>query len=518
MNTHLPSTPRRINLPILEVAGLLMILAAAMLFVTQLSQFSAERQTMPLGLTMGGVPVSGLPRTDAQARIEQIYGAPVKVMYRDQEIHLSPDQVGFRVNSEAMLSRANELRTEGTFWAGFWDYIWQRPEQAYSVDLVAEYSEDQLRAWLADVAARYDSPPTAASPSLSTLSFEAGQPGYTLNQEESFNRIDTALYKPTDRTVDLVIEQDPAPRPDMETLEALLVDYLVIRKFDGVASINVIDLQTGEELELDLDLREGGLTYLDCDVAYASTSTMKLPIMVEFFRYLDWTPTPGSDAYKILTETLWQSGNISANFIMQEIGFGDPFDGTKIITDSVQYLGLENSFIVAPYDNEDPPEYYSTPAREAARAGTCVDTYADPYMQTTTDDLAMLLDMIYQCAEFGGGDLLAVYPDDFTPDECRMMIDLLSNNEEGQWLVMSGVPADVPVAHKHGYTYDTHGDAAIVLSPGGDYVLAIFLWADVNWLDYSISSAIVENISAAVFNYFNPDLVLEPRRGPGIES
>jgi hypothetical protein len=95
-----------------------------------------------------------------------------------------------------------------------------------------------------------------------------------------------------------------------------------------------------------------------------------------------------------------------------------------------------------------------------------------------------------------------------------MMIDFLSRNEEGV-LIMAGVPQDVEVAHKHGWTTDTHGDAGIVFSPGGDYVLTMFLWADTEWLPVSISFPLIEGISAATFNYFNPDLVLEPRRGLG---
>lgn len=518
LGTNLPSRQRRYSFPILEIAGLLMIVVATIVLVTQLSSYSAERQQMPAGMQMGQVPVGGLNRTEMQAHIEQVYGEPVSVWYQDQEIRLSPSEISFRIDTEAMLSRANELSTEGTFWSGFWDYLWRRPEQSQEIELVADYSEDQLRAWLADVAARYDSPPTAATPVLSSLSFQDGLPGYTLDQEASYELVAEALYRPTNRVVHLITREQPASAPDMETLKSLVVEYLIAEKFDGVASIHIIDLQTGEEVELDADLRGGNLSYLNCEVAYASTSTMKIPIMIEYFRYLDWIPTPGSDAYKILTETLWKSGNISANFMMQDIGYGDVYDGVTSVRNTSSNLGLQNTFIVAPYDDEEPPEYYSTPAREAARAGTCVDTYADPYMQTTVSDLATMLDMIYQCAEYNGGGLVANYPGQITQEECQMMIDLLANNEEGEWLVMSGVPESVPVAHKHGYTYDTHGDAAIVLSPGGDYVLSIFLWADVNWLDYAISSSIVESVSKAVFNYFNPDMINEPRRGTGIEN
>src|SRR5688500_1331653 len=121
----MPAAQRRARLPILEMMGIGMILLSTILMVTQLSRFSVERRQMPPSLVMAGVPVSGLDRVEAQTYVEQVYGAPVIVMYRDQEIRLDPTQVGFRVNSEAMLSRADELRTEGTFWSGFWDFIWK---------------------------------------------------------------------------------------------------------------------------------------------------------------------------------------------------------------------------------------------------------------------------------------------------------------------------------------------------------------------------------------------------------
>ena len=60
---------------------------------------------------------------------------------------------------------------------------------------------------------------------------------------------------------------------------------------------------------------------------------------------------------------------------------------------------------------------------------------------------------------------------------------------------------------------DGEADAGIVQSPGGDYALVMFMWANVDWLDYQISFPLMQDISAVTFNYFNPDLVDEPRIG-----
>src|SRR5574341_1451182 len=181
---------RTSGIPALEIAGLGMILVATILLVTQLASFSSLRRQMPPGLVMASVPVSGLTRAEAQAYVEQVYGRPISVYYRDQEIRLSPDQVGLRINTEAMFSSAGEVRTDTTFWSGFWDYLWLRPQSATSVDLVAEYSPELLRAWVADVATRYDRPPLPAQPVLDTLSYAPGEPGYTLDQEAAIAQLE----------------------------------------------------------------------------------------------------------------------------------------------------------------------------------------------------------------------------------------------------------------------------------------------------------------------------------------
>ncbi|MGF1506004.1 MAG: serine hydrolase [Anaerolineae bacterium] len=368
---------------------------------------------------------------------------------------------------------------------------------------------------LADVAARYDSPPTEAQPALDSLSFRAGEPGYTLDIEASRARIDEALFEPLERSVELVIDEQAQPQADIDSLGDLLIDYVDASGFTGVASVFVVDLQTGDELELNIDTRDGGTpSLITCDIAYASMSTMKIPIMVDYFRHLERLPERDpqrDDAYKLLIETMTLSGNISANFMMQSSGFGDLERGVENVTQTAQYLGLENTFIVAGYDVEDPPEYYSTPAREAARDGSCVNTRPDAYMQTTIRDMALLLDMIYQCSEFGGG-LTAAYPDAITQADCQMMLETMADNEEGV-LILAGVPQDIDVAHKHGWISDTHGDAGVVFTPGGDYVLVMTLWADVAWLNFQESFPVLQDISAAVFNYFNPDRINDPRRG-----
>ncbi len=48
----------------------------------------------------------------------------------------------------------------------------------------------------------------------------------------------------------------------------------------------------------------------------------------------------------------------------------------------------------------------------------------------------------------------------------------------------------------------TMGDAAIVFTPGGNYILAVYLWQK-DQLLYDPSNALIAQISRAVYNYFN---------------
>jgi hypothetical protein len=460
---------------------------------------------------LGGVPVGGLSRQQARTQLERAYAVPVSVLYRDQEIRLSPDAVSFTVSTDAMLSKADELRSESrTFWAGFWDFLWRRPEQSYSVPLIADYSQELLTAWVADVAVRYDSLPGEASAHLDTLSLGDSSSGYMMDQDAAVEAIGSALMRPDNRQVTLTILQEDAERPGLDTLQSLIVDFLVSQKFRGVASVYVIDEKTGEQMSMDVDLRSGEPEMVTCDIALAGLSTMKIPLTIEYMRWL-YEVLPYE--YDVIESTLTKSSNLNANFMLRDIGGQDITQGTQVLNESMQYLGLENTFMVSGYDDEDPPIYYSTPAREAARSGNCINTQPDPYMQTTIPDLSVLMDMLYQCAEYDGGDLIAAYPGDITQQECQMMIDVMKQNTDGN-LIRAGLPEDIEVAHKHGFTFDTITDAALVFSPGGDYSLVIGIWAQVDWVA-NLAFPLMEGISEATFNYFNPDLVNEPRRGLG---
>jgi beta-lactamase class A len=97
---------------------------------------------------------------------------------------------------------------------------------------------------------------------------------------------------------------------------------------------------------------------------------------------------------------------------------------------------------------------------------------------------------------------MMTYPDSLTAEECQEMIKLMSKNPTDS-LIEAGVPATATVAHKHGWTSDTHADAGLLLTPGGDFVLVVFLYRP-QWLEWEESAPLFADISTATYNYFNP--------------
>jgi len=81
------------------------------------------------------------------------------------------------------------------------------------------------------------------------------------------------------------------------------------------------------------------------------------------------------------------------------------------------------------------------------------------------------------------------------------MLDLLLNQH---WTgkIPSGVPDFVKVANKTGDTYDISHDAAIVYSPGGDYIIVIM--AEAKDIAFDLDGNFRE-ISAMTYRFFNSD-------------
>ena len=335
-------------------------------------------------------------------------------------------------------------------------------------------------------------PPATPTPAGTTIPQASPTPQPTASTTP---RPGTATPSPTPAA-----SPTPFQPPDLRYLAQALDAQL--DEFDsttnGISSYTVIDLTSGQRIE-----RNAGL-------AVAGASMLKIPILLDTYRVLDGPPDRATT--RIITETATLSGNYTANLLLQLVaGRPDAYAGAQIVTQSLRRLGIYNTFIAVPYDEDALPAYpatYFTPANQR----TDLTTNPDPARQVTTGDLATLLQMIYTCATAGSGPLIDTFPGELSAGECQAVLEQFQGNRIDAF-IESGVPAGVPLAHKHGWIDDTHGDAGIVFSPNGDYVLAVALYSP-GWLEWEISNPLIGELSRLTYAHFNDPAGYPPNLPP----
>jgi beta-lactamase class A len=448
-----------------------------------------SRHLLPAGTIIAGLDVSGDALDAAMARVVERYATPIAIYHRNERTDVNPADLGFVLDLDNMRYQVEQQLQEQDFWYGFAGHLLQRPLQAADVPLMATHDPESAQRIVQMIAGFLDQPARAPQLISDAESFEVtpGHDGYITDTDASLPEVEAVLYRSQRREAHLIVVEEEAPALGIESLGNAIQRQL--QEFNGVGSVYVLDLQTGEEISI------------NGDVALTASSILKIAIFVEAYRALDAAPT--AEQQRLFYETAALSSNFAANSLLHIVaGQPNTYRGADILTESMQRLGLVNTFMVVPYDAPAPahrPTTLVTPAN--SRPGPV--TEVDPARQMTAEDIGTLLAMIYYCAK-GGGTLLAVYPGQITPEECQAIIDLMILNEEGN-LIRFGVPDGTPVSHKHGWVAGNHGDAGIVLTPGGDFVLVEYLHQPGGWLVADVSFPILREIARLAYNYFNMD-------------
>ncbi len=458
----------------------LVVIAAALLTLPYL-RYRKTAGVVPAWVRLGGMEVSGQTNAQVTEALRRGFEEPVAAYYGDQRILLRPQTVGFAIDTEAMIAEAQRRNSV----VSLVRYLAEKSlnRQPHTVDVPLHYTVDAtaLDAWLTEIAASHDRAPQPPQPIVQTMSLAPGKPGQALDMEASRSQVLATLTDPNNRTVNLAVAETPAPPIDLQALGALLKARL--DEFPGIASLYLHYLPTGEEITI------------NPDVAYAGTSTLKIPILEQLYRKLD--APPGVETSKIISETMEFSGNFTANLMLGKIGDGDWDVGVQRMNQAFKTLGMKNTFMAAPYDRKMavPPHVVTE-----ANSRTDLNTQPDPYMQTTARDIGMSLQMLVACSE-GGGTLIAAYGDQITPAECQQALDFMSLNEMKEMLP-GGLPAGAKYVHKHGYVPDTHGDVAAIWGPAGPYVLSVFLYRP-TWLEWGISNPTLQEIAKTTWDFFD---------------
>ncbi len=474
-----------------------MVFAAAVLTALQLVSFSRVRSTFPPGMTIANVPVGRLTQQQAADRLIQVYGLPVELRYGEAIIQVRPSTVGFELDLDGMLAAADLQRVNQPFWSAFWDYLWNRATGEVSIPLSANIQESRLRAFLKDeIAARYDQPPSEAVPVPGSTTFQAGKAGSVLEIDRAVLLIEDALRSPSSRAVNLTFSSVSPARPSIRNLAILLEQIISVSGFDGLAEVYVLDLQNNQEVHFAVQ----NSSEIPLDIAFTAASTIKIPIMISVFRRIN-EPAP-KEVIDLIELMIERSENDPADRLMDLVL--DQELGPLRVTADMQAIGLTNTFLGGYFYPGAPLlRRYSTPANQR----TDISTDPDIYNQTTPQELGLLLNDIYQCALTGGGTFAAAFPGEITQNECRAMISYLARNRIAV-LLEAGLPEGVQIAHKHGWITSTDGlihtigDTGIVYTPGGNYIITVYLYHPVQLL-FDPANQLVAQLSSAVYNYYN---------------
>lgn len=249
-----------------------------------------------------------------------------------------------------------------------------------------------------------------------------------------------------------------------------------------------------------MDLASGQAFAFGDEYAFSGTSLNKIAILARLYLQLD--APPAIETASDILNTMICSENAATNRLLSLIGAGNSYIGAEAVTALFQALGLSRSYLLAPFTTigtpEPPPKPLVFPQTEADQAKAAPDLSN----QLTVIEIGALLANLYQCAYQASGALTDNFGDSIEARECRQMLHVMSNNTVDA-LLKSGAPADTRVAHKHGWIPDTHGNAALFFTPGGDYVIAMLLFQP-EWLNFQESLPLFAEVSRRVYNHFNP--------------
>ena len=490
---------RQTRFIILFTPALLCLILAGLLAAAQVVEYNAERNLLPTGTSVAGIPVGGLSRSETATRLVQAYVlTPVELQIKDNRVHVDPVAAGLELDLASMLSQVDRALAERSYWTGFWDHLWNRPPAAVETGLICVVNETKLRAYLTELlGSRYDLAPSPATPLPGDSSFQAGQPGETLNVEDSLPELSQALCKRTARSVKLSSTPSPALPPSPEQLQLALETLIQVSAFDGTLELYFEDLQTGAAFSL----ASNNGRVVEPGIAFTAASTIKIPVMVSAYKQMDGElPT---DLRQEMAQMIDLSDNSSTDEVMQRVL--DVNLAPIQVSQDARALGLENTFLAGFFYPGAPLlERYRTPANQR----TDLSTDPDIYNQTTAADMGRLLASIQRCAAQNSGLLTETFRGQISQEECQEMVDLLLKNRKGV-LIEAGLPEGTPVAHKYGWVTDPAdglmhqaSDAALVFTPGGDFALTVYLH-QADQLQWDPAQRLVARLTTAVYNYFN---------------
>lgn len=199
----------------------------------------------------------------------------------------------------------------------------------------------------------------------------------------------------------------------------------------------------------------------NADAQFPAASTLKAAILVDAVRR-------GRQASlrSLLDRMVVSSDDRAANDVLAAIGGGSGTTGAASVTDTLHALGLDRSLVRRPYIIED------------ARRPLDIRTTASPALFTnfitTPFELARLMVAVHRGSVGGGGGTtrLGIASRTARAEILARLLDVADRSK-----LVAGLPAEVPVAHKTGYTEETKHDGGVIYLRSGPVVAAVMTWS-----------------------------------------
>lgn len=434
---------------------------------------------------VAGIDLSALSEQEARAQLEQnlaVLLSPLELRAGSQALQLDPNDLGLKIAYDDMLAEAMAAPS-GT-----------------RIGLQSSYDEGRLQRALQNFAAT-----VAQAPAYDLLigtnpisrSFVV-EPGLRLDTDSAARLIGTRLRSVNEnRVLELALQPDISTgRPTPTELQAQL--EAAAEHWKGIVGISVYDLQQAKTI-----------AEINPDTVFSGASVMKAVIMLNAYIHVE----EFSDRQLVwLEKMIVESDNWSANqMLAASVGGSDvlaALEGTKLMTSMLEELGLEHTYQYSPYQSQDFLLKRNVPVQTGpAREGEPPYTEADRRLRTTPAEMNKIFVLIEACSR-GEGLLLELYDEMLSSERCQEMIDLLRRNADNGRMV-AGFPKGTQVAHKSGWIDDMQADVGIVNTPGGDFVLSVYVYQTRNFANSADPTPALGQLANIVYTYYNPVVIDE---------
>lgn len=434
------------------------------------------------GVLVAGVDVGGLTAEDARKQLEgalQPLLLPIELQAGATSTTLKPEQIGLELPLDAMLAAA------------------QAAQPGARIDLQVAYDQAKLRAALEGMATQSNQPAeisVISDTKAISRSFALAGGATTVDVDAATKLIDErlrAIGGARRITLPLMATGD-AERPTPAQLQEQI--ELLTKNWKGTAGVYVYDLASGTQI-----------AGLNEKTAFTAASTIKVAIMLNLFMNV---PKLNDRQTAALKKMIVESDNLKANDLLAAAAGGRAteaaFEGANQMSAMLAELGLKNTFLYVPFESGDFIKLYKTKFKTGpAKGGEAPFIKSSTTLRTTPFEIAQIYIVLEQCSR-GNGVLLEKYGENLSAARCKEMIGWLETNGD-HTRMLSGLPKDAKVAHKSGWIPPAiQADAGIIRSPGGDFVIAIYMYQPGERYPDTAVKRLLGSVARLTYSYYNP--------------